>query len=128
MNEAEFMTGFWGKAGEPVPQVDSSDLKALWKLGEDVKRRHPEGGVAVGVNLMEAHCKSGANIGAITYRAGMIGMLQHISPEVMDPPVRDKLDAVLIAASEIPMKWIGEAVHDGWAFDPEDFVRRMARS
>ena len=58
----------------------------------------------------------------------MIGMLQHISPEVMDPPVRDKLDAVLIAASEIPMKWIGEAVHDGWAFDPEDFVRRMARS
>ena len=125
MDEAEFMTGFWGKEGEPVPQVDPSDMKALWKLGEDVKERHPEGGVIMGVNLMEAYCKPGANIGAITYRARMIGMLQHIAPDVMEPLVRDKLDAVLAAASEIPMKWIGTTVHEGWTFDPDDFVRRV---
>jgi hypothetical protein len=46
------MTGFWGgKEGEPVPQVDPSDLKALWKLGEDMKN-NPQGRIAIGVNLM----------------------------------------------------------------------------
>jgi hypothetical protein len=125
MDEAEFLTSFWGKAGEPVPQVDPSDMKALWKLGEETKKMRPDGGVAIGVNLMEAYCKPGANIGAITYRAGMIGMLQHIAPEVMDPLIKDKLDAVLATASEIPMEWIGTTVHHGWTFDPEDFVRRV---
>ena len=28
----------FGRAGEPVPQVDPSDLKALWTLGQEVKK------------------------------------------------------------------------------------------
>ena len=74
---------------------------------------------------MAAHCKPGANIGAIAYRAQVTGMLQHIVSEVMDPLVKDKLDAVLAVASDIPMKWIGDAVHHGWMFDPDDFIRRV---
>src|SRR6266849_790719 len=107
MDEATFEKFFGGKAGEPVPKVHPSDMKALWTLGEDTKKRHPEGGVAIGVNLMEASCKPGANVMAISYRASWIGMLQHLDKEVMDPLMRDKLDAVLMAASEIPMAWIG---------------------
>jgi hypothetical protein len=125
MDEAEIMKGFWGKEGEPVPEVDPSDMKALWKLGEDISKKNPGRGVAVGVNLMEAHCKPGANIGAITYRAQMIGRLRRAAPDVMDPLVRDKLDAVLSVASDIPMKWIGATVHEGWTFDPDDFLRRV---
>jgi hypothetical protein len=94
-------------------------------LGEETRKRHPEGRVAIGANLMQAHCKPGANVMAISYRASMIGMLQHLDPEVMDPLMRDKLDAVLAAASEIPMEWIGGGVRKGWPFDPDDFVRRV---
>jgi hypothetical protein len=125
MDEATFEKHFGGKAGEAVPQVDPSDMKALWKLGEDSRKRHPEGGVAIGVNLMQALCKPGANVMAISYRASMIGILQHLAPEMMDPLIQDKLDAVLAAASEIPMKWIGGAVREGWPFDPDDFIRRV---
>jgi hypothetical protein len=49
----------FGRAGELVPQVDPSDLKALWNLGQDTRKTHPDGGVAVGVNLMQALCKPG---------------------------------------------------------------------
>jgi hypothetical protein len=115
----------FGRAGEPVPQVDPADMKALWALGQDTKKTHPEGGVAIGVNLMQAHCKPGANVMAVSYRANMIGMLQHLAPDVMDPLMQDKLDAVLATASEIPMEWIGGGVREGWPFDPHDFVRRV---
>ena len=62
MDEAEFLTSFWGKAGEPVPQVAPSDMKALWKLGEDTKKSRPKGNVAIGVNLMAAYCKPGQTL------------------------------------------------------------------
>ena len=125
MDEATFERYFGGKAGEQVPQVDPADMKALWALGEDTRKRHPEGGVAIGVNAMQAYCTPGANVMAISYRANWIGMLQHLDPGVMDPLMKDKLDAVLAAASEIPMEWIGGGVRQGWPFDPDDFVRRV---
>ena len=46
-------------------------------------------------------------------------------PDVMEPLIQEKLEAVLKAAAEIPMEWIGLTVHHGWTFDPEDFVRRV---
>jgi hypothetical protein len=114
----------YGNAGEPVPQVAPADMKAILALAEDCNKRR-QGESAMGINLMQAHCKPGANIAAITYRARIISMLQHIAPEVMEPLVRDKMDAVITAASEIPMEWIGTTVHEGWTFDPNDFVRRV---
>ena len=67
MDEAKFEKVFGGKAGEQVPQVDPSDMKALWGLGEDTRKRHPEGNVAIGVSLLQAYCKPGANVMAINY-------------------------------------------------------------
>ena len=32
---------FGGKPGEPVPQVDPEDLKNVWQLYDEVKKRHP---------------------------------------------------------------------------------------
>ena len=46
MDETEFLTSFWAKDGEPMPQVDSEDVKAVWKVGQEVKRDHP------GVNVV----------------------------------------------------------------------------
>ena len=36
-----------------------------------------------------------------------------VAPEVMEPLIKDKLDAVLHTAATIPMKWIGMGVHKG---------------
>jgi hypothetical protein len=33
-----------------VPQVDPSDMGALWNLAEDTKKTNPEGGVMIGMN------------------------------------------------------------------------------
>ena len=75
----------FGRAGEQVPKVDPSDMKALWDLGQDTKKTLPEGGVAIGVEVMRALCKPGANVTATSYRANMIVMLQHAAPEIMAP-------------------------------------------
>ena len=112
---------FGGAPGTPVPQVDPEDVKAVWMLGKQVKKDHPGENVGMGVEIFERTCKPAANIPAVTYRAGMIAMFLRHAPEL-----QNKLDAVFRAAAEIPMEWIGVGiVHHGWAFDPDDFVRRV---
>jgi hypothetical protein len=87
---------------------------------------HPDGNVAIGVEVFKAHCKPGANIMAVTYRAGMIGMLQLVTPEVVNPLAQDKLDAVFQTAATIPMEWMGVGnVRRGFPFDADDFIRRV---
>jgi hypothetical protein len=44
MDRAEF---FAGEPGEPVPKVGPEDVKAVWKLLEEVKKDRP--GVNVGI-------------------------------------------------------------------------------
>ena len=113
-----------GRVGEPVSQMVPADMKALWVLLENSRKAHPEGGL-IGRSLKRALCKPGANMTAVRYRANRIEMLRRILPDSMEPLIQDKLDAVLKAASEFPMKWIGATVHHGWTFDPDDFVRRV---
>lgn len=59
--------------GEPVPQVDPEDVKAVWKLGQEVKQDHPGGGVAIGMAIFEHTCKPGAIVKAAIYRTNKIG-------------------------------------------------------
>ena len=49
---------FGGEAGEPVPQVDPEDVKAIWKLGKDVQRRHPGEHVGIDVQVLEQTWKA----------------------------------------------------------------------
>ena len=53
------MFGF-ERAGKLVPLVNPSDLKALWALGEENRKTHPEGGAIIGRSLMQGLCKTGA--------------------------------------------------------------------
>jgi hypothetical protein len=100
-------------------------MRKLWNVAADTKQKHPEGGVLIGKNLMQALCRPGANVTAISYQAGKVEMLRSILPDVMEPLIQEKLDEVLKAASEIPMKWIGATVHHGWTLDPDHFLRRV---
>jgi len=85
---------------------------------------HPGQNVGIGVEYFERAWKPGANIPAVTYRAGMIAMLQRVAPELA-PLLQNKLEAVFQAAAEIPMEWIGPGVRSGFPFDPDDFLRRV---
>jgi hypothetical protein len=115
-----------GRAGEPVPEVDPSDVKAVWDVGQEVKKTHPGCNVGIGVEVFKAHCKPGANIMATTYRANMIAMLQLVTPELVNPLVQDKLDAVFQTAATIPMEWMGVGIpRRGLPFDADEFVRRV---
>src|ERR1700693_4732467 len=115
-----------GAPGEPVPQVDPEDVKAVWKLGQEVKRDHPDGGVAIGMAIFEHTCKPGAIVKAVIYRTNKIEILRMLASEVMEPLIHDKLDTVFQAAAQIPMEWIGVGVvRQGLPFDFEDFMRRV---
>jgi hypothetical protein len=126
MDDAASLESFWGgAAGEPVPKVDPSDIQVVWEMGQDLKRRHPEGRVSIGVNLYKARCKPGADISATTYRASMVALLQLIMPMMLDPLIQDKQDAVLVTAAEVPMEWLGREERKGLPFDADDFIRRV---
>jgi hypothetical protein len=114
-----------GCAGEPVPRVDPADMRALWDFAEDSRRTHPDGGTMIGVYVLLDQCKPGTNVPAVNYRVNKIEMLRRILPDIMERLIQGKLDAVLRAASEIPMEWIGATVHHGLTFDLDDFVRRV---
>ena len=116
----------FGRAGEPVPQVDPEDVKAVWEVGQESVKENPQGNVAIGAEIFRRACKPGANVPAVTYRTGQIGILRLIQPDVMDPLIQEKPKAVFRAAAEIPMEWIGVGiVRHGLPFDPDDFVRRV---
>jgi hypothetical protein len=115
----------FGRPGDPVPEVDPSDMKALWTFGDEVIKDYPETKVAIGVDILESLCKPGANIAAISYRTQMVRLFQRIFPEVMDPLIKDKLDAVIEAASDIPMEWVGRGFREGLPFNADEFVRRV---
>lgn len=76
--------------------------------------------------VLEHLCKPGAEVKAVVYRANKIGILRTVAPEIMEPLIKDKLDAVLHTAATIPIEWIGvDVVRKGLPFDADDFIRRV---
>lgn len=121
----------FGRAGEPVPTVDPEDVKAVWELFSDSEKKHPGRPGAVGIEIFKHACSLGADIPAITYRAQMLWVLQHASPEALAPWTKDEQidDAVFRAIAETSMEWMGlGAPRQGFPFDPNDFLRRVSEA
>jgi hypothetical protein len=57
--------------GEPVPQVDPEDLKALWEYNRSADPREK----ATGVNTLKHLFKPGADIWAVHFRTTLLGLL-----------------------------------------------------
>ena len=127
MDQAEF---FGGAPGEPVPQVDPEDVRAVWKLGlgRGMESGHAGGQRAIGVEVCKAVCKPGADISAVCYRGMMLGLITRHAQEQLAPWVNEgEMDnAIFRAIAEIPMEWMGVGiVRHSPPFDFEDFVRRV---
>jgi hypothetical protein len=117
---------FGGKPGEPVPAVDPEDVKTVWQIGRDVEVNHPGKDVAVGVNVMKQVCKPGADIEAVSYRAGFAWLISQIAPEHLARFTREGQldDAVFRAAAKVPAEWMGVGiVRQGPPFDLNEFLR-----
>ena len=117
---------FRGQSGERVPQVDPDDVKAVWKLHEDVARRHPGKQVGIGKGVLEHVCKADADVAAVVYRAGMLRLfIEHGGQSVR--PCMDNGepgDALFRAAALSRMEWLGDEFRQSWPFDLEEFLRR----
>lgn len=117
---------FGGKPGDPVPEVDADDLKALWQLQRETEARHKGKQVATGSELAKHYCKPGADIQAISYRTGMLSLLAFMAPDQIAPWKKDEQldDALFRAAAKIPLLWMEVGVRtQGFPFDVEEFFR-----
>jgi hypothetical protein len=130
MDQADF---FAGAPGEPVPEVDPEDVRAVWKLGvgRGMESGHPGGQRAIGVEVCRAACKPGADISAVCYRGMMLGLITRHAQDQLAPWINqgEMGDAIFRAIAQVPMEWIGVGVtRHGLPFDFEDFMRRVCEA
>jgi hypothetical protein len=114
-------------AGDPVPQVDPDDVKAVWKFHEDLARRHPGKQVGIGKGVLEHVCKADADIAAVAYRAGMLRMFIEFGDQSVRPWMDngEPGDALFCAAAQTRMEWLGDEVRQSWPFDIDEFLGRV---
>jgi hypothetical protein len=119
---------FWGPPGDSVPVVDPSDLKAAWGIYHDLEESHPEGRVAVSTSVIEHACSPGADIRAVTYRSGMLGLLLIVPGELLGPWQQGETlsEIVFKVAARIPMEWLETgAPRQGFPFDVDAFLQEL---
>jgi len=119
---------FGCQPGELVPEVDPQDLKATWEYHQKLQAEHPGEQVATGRGVAEAICKPGADFRAVGYRSTMIWIMNRLAPEQIAPFMKDgqPTDAVFLAASKVPLEWLGTGVRRGPPFDVNEFLRLCA--
>ena len=120
---------FGGQPGEPVPEVDSEDLKATWEFHQEVQAEHPGEQVGIAAGLAQSICTPGADIQAVGYRSSMIWIMTRIAPEQIAPFLNDgqPTDAVFRAAAKVRLEWLGVGiVRQGPPFDVNEFLSLCA--
>ena len=114
--------------GDPIPEVDAKDIKAVWGVSREVRERHPGKQVAIGSSLYEQACQPGANVGAVWNRAAMLGLLLHTEPEFFKRWEKDgELNEVVFRAiAKVRMEWMRVGIpRKGPPFDIEEFERLL---
>ncbi len=81
----------------------------------------------MGLHVMKATFKPGANLPAVWYRSGMIQVVNQVAQEQLAPWGKDEevSDAVFRTMATIPMEWVGHTDQEGLPFDVEEFFRRL---
>jgi hypothetical protein len=111
------------KPGEPVPVVSVEDLKKVRETSQEVKDRHPDGQVGIGMGVWKQILPNAeiADVMALTYRSSMLGILEMFLEATY--PGGHISDNALKVAAEMELKWIPFGVpQKGLAFSMEDFL------
>lgn len=119
---------FGGKSGDPVPEAEPDDVKAVWQIGQDEERKNPQHR-ATGFAVYEQVCKPGANTEAVWYRSSMIWLLRQMAQEQLAPWTKEGQfdDAIFRVAATISMEWMEIGVsRQGLPFDVDEFFWRLS--
>lgn len=110
-----------------IVSVEPSDLKNVWKMGEELREQHglKEHG-SIDPKIFAAVCSPGANVMALWYRASMLGVIVQqtglLAPELPD----DARDVVFNVAARFPIKQMEPGiVYDGLPLDVQAFVEQI---
>ena len=117
---------FGDKPGEPVPQVDPEDFRAVWRYFKDSRLR--SGQASQQVPTFFGRSANPVRTLRHSVTAMMLSVMIRHTQELLAPWNREGEldDAVFSAAAATPIGWIGVGTeHQGLPFDVEDFMRRI---
>jgi hypothetical protein len=134
--EPDRQAAFGGKPGEPVPEVDPDDIKAVRREYQDMQKRHPGDCVAITMRVLGTVCRPGADMQAVCYRQTQLSMIEILADKLKVIPAEtmaalrtngDFNDAAFRAMAKVPMQWaeVG-VVRAGLPFDFDEFLRLCA--
>jgi hypothetical protein len=112
-----------------IPAVDPSDVRSVWEMQREVQARAPGGNAAISAEFYKRACSPGANVGAVWFRASLIGMLEKFG--MLAPWIQEGViaDAVFQVAASFPMKGMAIGVpQQGLPFDVQEFLSQVAKS
>ena len=113
-----------GKPAEAVPTIDAADIKALWNYHQDLGVRHPEGGVAIAIDVLKHICNPGSDTRAVAYRCAMLSLLAGMLEAAW--PGGQPSDTAFKVVARMELKWMGVGVvHNGLPFDVARFLAEV---
>jgi hypothetical protein len=111
----------------PIPPVDPADLRSLWEMQREVQARTAGQHTAISAEIYKRACSPGANVGAVWFRASLIGMLEMLG--VLRPWIHEGVvaDAVFKVAATFPMNGMAIGVpRQGLPFDMQELISQIA--
>jgi hypothetical protein len=110
-------------SGEPVPEVELADLKAVWNYLRELHTQHPNQQIAVAASVYQNLCKPGANVTAVVYRCSMLTLLEHLL--VPTWAGGQLTEAALAVAAKMPLQQMKTGVpRAGLPFNLLEFFAR----
>ncbi len=112
-----------------IPAVDPEDLRSVWKMQREVRARTPGGHALISAEFYKRACSPGANVGAVWFRASLVGMLEMFG--MLAPWIQEGViaDAVFQVAATFPMKGMAIGTpREGFPFDVHEFLSQVAKS
>jgi hypothetical protein len=108
-----------------VPPVDPSDLKDVWKRGQELRALYGSEPAVTSYDL-RGEFSPGADATAVWYRASMLGLLAE-SVGLLPPEMPSEvLDVVFNVAAKFPMKRMEPGVqYQGLPMDVDGFVKQI---
>lgn len=111
----------------PIPPVDPADLRSVWEMQREVQARTAGQHTTISAEIYKRACSPGANVGAVWFRASLIGMLEMLG--VLRPWIHEGVvaDAVFKVAATFPMNGMAIGVpQQGLPFDVQELISQIA--
>src|SRR5215471_14273182 len=87
-----------------IPAVDPVDLRSVWEMQREVQARRSGQHTAINAEFYKRACSPGANVGAVWFRASLLGMLEMFG--MLTPWTHEGVptDEVFKVAANFPVK------------------------